>query len=54
MITIRIKSGFIDDETWISGDFGDENPDLLINLFDENGITYSRWFGHWTIFSGYR
>ncbi|MEZ5006575.1 MAG: type IX secretion system sortase PorU [Chitinophagales bacterium] len=38
---------FIDDETWISGDFTDENPDLLINLFDENGInTVGSGIGH--------
>jgi len=29
---------FIDDESWISGDFTDENPNLLVKLFDENGI----------------
>ncbi|MEZ5002009.1 MAG: type IX secretion system sortase PorU [Chitinophagales bacterium] len=38
---------FIDDDTWISGDFTDENPDLLIRLFDENGInTVGSGIGH--------
>ncbi|MCP4124961.1 MAG: type IX secretion system sortase PorU [Bacteroidetes bacterium] len=38
---------FMDDETWISGDFTDESPDLLVNLFDENGInTVGSGVGH--------
>jgi hypothetical protein len=38
---------FIDDETWISGDFTDRNPDLLVKLFDENGInTVGSGVGH--------
>lgn len=38
---------FIDDEAWISGDLTDENPDLLVHLFDENGInTVGSGIGH--------
>ena len=38
---------FMDDETWISGDFTDKSPDLLVNLFDQNGInTVGSGVGH--------
>lgn len=38
---------FMDDETFISGDFTDESPDMLIKLFDLNGInTVGSGVGH--------
>ncbi len=38
---------FIDDDTWISGDFTDNSPDLFIKLFDKNGInTVGSGIGH--------
>ncbi len=38
---------FMDDESWISGDFTDTDPDLLVKLFDDNGInTVGSGVGH--------